>query len=461
MGRIKENCFASTVTLLAVFFLFYVHDILHIGTPAVLYMAVIVLGSMFFKQEDYILFGCSIPLFINGLSLIGYGFGLVIIIYYAKMILRSRADGFRIKHNKYLVLMLLLMVNELFAYSRFGEFDLQAYLSTAFTYFLFAIAFFEIKGVDNQRIESISRRYVFMFLVLLIELLLQTLLYSSIGEMIVNGLRFGAVIQQNRFDNTGNLGMDKNTIALLCLLTMTICCYLSQSSKEKKYYIVLGTALFFGLLTLSKTFLLMLAVFAMLLFISNAAKGRFSKNQLIGLPALAIAVVCIVLFVTPINTLVVNLLNRFTVTDTSKTYGTLTTGRDLIFAYYNRFMLENPKYWLTGVGLKNIGVVVQRFQGATTHNAIQDIFVCCGVFGIVIFTLFFAQMFKDAKKTRKRKNSFDNLILFFIYVLFIQSIQFVRLANIYYNLLLVFLWLCYRFEKNDDHDHNEVLIEEG
>ena len=101
MIRKKENCVPSTVTLLAVFFLFYVHDVLHIGTPSVLYMAVIVLGSLFFQKEDYVLFGCCIPLFINGLLLIGYCFSLVMIIYYAKSIIAQRKkEGFKIKYNK-------------------------------------------------------------------------------------------------------------------------------------------------------------------------------------------------------------------------------------------------------------------------------------------------------------------------------------------------------------------------
>lgn len=457
MRRKKENCIPSTATLLAIFFLFYVHDVLHIGTPSVLYMAVIVLGSLFFQKEDYVLFGCCIPLFINGLLLIGYCFGLVMIIYYAKSIIAQRKkEGFKIKYNKYLLLMILLMLNEFYTFSRYGQFELQSYLSTAFTYFLFAIAFYEVKDIDNRRIEIISKRYLFMFILLMIELLLQSLLYSSLQDMIANGLRFGVVNQQNRFDNTGNLGMDKNTIALLCLLAMCICYFLVREKKESKYLFVGGAAAFFGLLTLSKTFLLMLFIFAVFIFFSDAMNGRITKNQMILFPLLAATVICVIAFVKPINSLFTNIINRFTVTDTTKTTGTLMTGRDLIFAYYSRFMFSNPKYLFTGVGLKNIDIVIGRFQGATTHNAIQDIFVCCGVVGLSIFTVFFLQMFRDAKRTRKQKICFDNLFLFLIYFLFIQSIQFVRLANIYFNLLLVFLWLCYCFDLRNSDTSTEL-----
>lgn len=457
MRRKKENCIPSTATLLAIFFLFYVHDVLHIGTPSILYMAVIVVGSLFFKKEDYVLFGCCIPLFINGLQLIGYCFGLVIIIYYIKsFMVQRKTKGLKLLLNRYLLLIIMLMVNEFYTFSRYGQFDLQSYLSTAFTYFLFSIAFFEIKGVNNNEIELISKRYLFMFLVLMVEIFLQTLLYSNLHEMIGNGLRFGVVNQLNRFDNTGNLGMDKNTIALLCILAMCICYFLVTGKKESKYFLVGGAAAFFGLLTLSKTFLLMLLIFAVFIFFSDAINGRITKNQMILFLLITLTVIGVIMFVKPINTLFTNIINRFTVTDTTKTTGTLTTGRDLIFAYYSRFMFSNPKYLFTGVGLKNIGVVVQTFQGATTHNAIQDIFVCCGVVGLIIFFLFFLQMFKDAKRIRKQKICFDNLFLFLIYFLFIQSIQFVRLANIYYNLLLTFLWLCYRFDRPDNDARNEL-----
>ena len=94
-------------------------------------------------------------------------------------------------------------------------------------------------------------------------------------------------------------------------------------------------------------------------------------------------------------------------------------GRTDLFASYNKFFMDNNRYWLTGTGSVYYLDVCQ--QPNSIHNMIQQVYVCYGFLGILGIGALFYGIFRMGAKFLATKQQYVPLIC---YLIFVQTVQF-------------------------------------
>lgn len=98
-------------------------------------------------------------------------------------------------------------------------------------------------------------------------------------------------------------------------------------------------------------------------------------------------------------------------------------GRSVLFARYMDAFLANPRLYFTGTGVTSYKEITGIYN--SMHNATEQILVCYGIFGSILF--FIGLLTPIVRCLRKNKDLWRMKILpFFAVVLFIQTIQFVN-----------------------------------
>ena len=97
-------------------------------------------------------------------------------------------------------------------------------------------------------------------------------------------------------------------------------------------------------------------------------------------------------------------------------------GRIELFEEYNQFMIDNPGYDFMGTGTVSYKEIIPIHN--SMHNGIQQIFVCTGIIGLLIFVYSGVSFYKQFIKHRKIK--FIYFLPFIAAFIFLQTIQFLN-----------------------------------
>ena len=172
--------------------------------------------------------------------------------------------------------------------------------------------------------------------------------------------------------------------------------------------------IFIGLLTQSRTFILMISLITLYLIIVNS-KNRWKYLIVIGV------IVVIVVWTYQMGYLPVidSIMNRFKGSDM------LTANhRTEIVAAYNNLLLSNPIRLFTGYGVLDYR---EYATVGSAHNGTQEMLVSCGIIGSICLMSWFGLFGKRAQQSAKRslwKNS-TNYTPLMVYLLGVQATQFV------------------------------------
>lgn len=224
-----------------------------------------------------------------------------------------------------------------------------------------------------------------------------------------------------------------NTLGIISVLASTSLMQLRSTNTNTKGGMFLMCAmLVFAALSASRTYLACLALMIVLLILSE--KGGITKKlRLIAVLCLAVAAAAgsmALLFPDTFEYFV----GRFKVED-------ITTGRDDLMVLYHKFIVENPRVMLFGIGLQDFGSrLVQIYKVATTvpHNSIQEIIIAWGIPGLFLFGALFLSMFL----TSRRQNKQQTLINWIPLIIILFKGMAGQLLTSYYTMLaLTFAYL--------------------
>ena len=250
-----------------------------------------------------------------------------------------------------------------------------------------------------------------------------TLKYTSFSELFSNGIRFGRLASDvpALFDN-------ENMVALFALISLSLCFLMIYSRFSPiKYGIFATIFLFFGLLTSSKTFLLCL-IALIVYYTICIGKSEGLKNICV------LALIGIITFIVLRNTIIWNevqrVMLRFEAAD-------ITTGRAGLITQYNSYISTNFLTFIWGVGVQDIS----RKTGIrlSPHNAIQEIIVCWGIIGLLLVLSLIVELFHKTKRDCQYSEGAIYYASVIVFLLFIQTIQFVSNSAIFGLLLILFL----------------------
>lgn len=262
-------------------------------------------------------------------------------------------------------------------------------------------------------------------------LIVRTLAISSIvmlSIVLINLFQTNGVNFQGIFAGTYRFGVEDsaktpNTInynpnAIGFMANISIAGLLQLSLAKKKHvidYPMIAVLLFFGLLTLSRTFLIVFAL-VVILFICSISATPLKKVKITTIIVLlVVSSVFILLKTVPI--VIERLISRFMVEDISN-------GRNDLFAFYNDHIFSSLQYLLYGVGIQNYGDKMLDIHGSyinVCHNGTQEILVCWGLIGLALFTWYIVEMILGTKKDFKR--GLINFIPLIITLVDVQSGQ--------------------------------------
>lgn len=178
-------------------------------------------------------------------------------------------------------------------------------------------------------------------------------------------------------------------------------------SKNKFELVLLISLLVFGVLTMSRTFLLCLLIMAFLFMI--AQKGVMKKLRFFGV-ILLITFTSLLMVMWLFPGVITDFIERFQVND-------ITNGRSDIMGAYHEYITSNTDVMFFGVGLSDLAKKVTEVYvvySEVPHNNIQEILVAWGIPGLLLIGSLIAAMIIQSFKYCKRKYIFNYIPLIII-----------------------------------------------
>lgn len=424
--KIKKNIF-FIMTMIIMCVLFFLRDNMGLNIPLGVFLACSFIGICFFRKEDFAVFGACITLFTHGVQTY-YILFFAIIIYLFKFI-------HEIKNIKILALMMLLMMLELL-HCFIQPFDFMEYIRYFISYGFIGIVLNDMSELTNKKVIFMLKSFVLTYCFTMFDILAQ--LANQLGNLMIffaKGIRFGN-LNVTQAANVVSLYDNENMIAMFSLIAISSCIILIFIEKNNIWLIMCVVALFFGLSTFSKAFVIVLPFLFLMVIVTLIKDNKISIVKR-AVTLLTIIMLVLILANTIFSNAIDNIIERFNA-------GDITSGRSDLFFEYNKFFFDNPEYWLTGIGLQFLREKTGILN--TPHNGLQETLICFGLLGIIIWICIFRQILICAKKARRRKIKILNLIPVVVFIIYTQSIQFVRLPAIFLQIILLSYAISAKYE---------------
>jgi O-antigen ligase len=208
------------------------------------------------------------------------------------------------------------------------------------------------------------------------------------------------------------LSNNQNNIAYYCVLALSCMLILIYKYKANKiaYYFLLSIPVIFGLLTVSRSFILV-AAFILILYMAFMIK-KSKKNIFHLIYIFAFLLLGYFLALTKYPDLFQNIFNRFQSQD-------VLGGRGELFAVYNHYLFSHLDAFLVGTGL--FPMVSTINAGNVPHNGFQQVFVAYGIIGLCAFLFLLYLILKNA--INKQKIDLVFYLPFIAMIVFIQTLQ--------------------------------------
>lgn len=332
-----------------------------------------------------------------------------------------------------LVTIFVMLIEGLKFFTYDGQ-TLDRYLNTMGVAVLVALVIMRLQE-DIHMVDVLLKLYVLFSGILTLDIFWATIKHQgSFGSIVSGAIRLG---RANIVVEEGNslLSMNANGIALLALLMMMCVFILKNYEKISIFSFVACTvySIIIGLLTVSKTYLLVLCVFFALYYLWYC----FDQGKSLSKTVIVTIVGLVAAWILVNSPMVGNIMNRFN-NDIAK--GDITTGRvDVFVEYIDAMRHKSTGANLFGVGLQDI--TLKMGFSHVPHNAILEIYATLGVIGLILYVIYFCSIFRAAKRVRLCNGidfSFIQVIPIFVYFIFIQSLQFLRINYIYGSIAIVF-----------------------
>lgn len=412
--------------------LIFVRYVLGVAFPVeLLLVAVAVIAALGDRDEIIAMCLCCTPMYTSMQYV--YALGLCMVIYVIKYY-----DTIRV--NSAVVLILAMLAWEwLHCLDEYSSVIGAVRVLIPWVFCIF-LTFCQAEQINFQFVSRVFAGCVaLMCLVVLSRLLVDS--GYNIRTAFVNMQRLGTVSSEAE---TVGADFNPNFLGFLCVVSSTCLLQLRMALQGRKTDVILVVFLLLcGLLTLSRTFLLCVALMVVMLILANGYSIKKVIKMLGSVLGIGMVVLIVLKAAFPEN--LEEWVSRFQVED-------ITSGRlELMVRYHNR-IIESPDILLFGVGTQSVTEkVVRRFGSAkilgtvVPHNAIQEMVFCWGVMGLLLLLAFLVCLLRSAK----RKNpgiKFSNYILLILFLVKIQAGQLITTPSNVIIFGLAYLSMCYSFD---------------
>ncbi len=421
--------------------LIFAKNIIGLPIPASLLLAVTALIAIVGNREEIVIMGiCCIPFYVA----FQYKYTLLFC-----MIIYTFKYPKDIKMNQYAIPLLIMMVWE-FLHALKYEFALNEYFRNfsemIFVTFLMMNTY---KKFDYGRIC----RYLAICVISMIVMVLWGQLQDASGlqEIFSGGYRLGNV--EEEMQTQYGIRYNANALGYMCLLPVMGFAQLIVAKQQRPVdYVLTAVLLVFGILTLSRTYVLCVLLLA-LLFIWAWQPNVVSRIKNLVVVALILTTIFLV-----VQNMMPYVFESFFERLQEKDFS---NGRMDLMAFFNEHIFSSLEFIYFGVGLQDMKDRIQELLGFTvtvwntTHNGIQEIILCWGFPGLVMFGAFLWSMISSAKTVCGKFSlvSFIPLIVTFFKV---QAGQLISSSTTLLALAFIYIGLCQNF-KGEQHDNNQEV----
>ena len=197
--------------------------------------------------------------------------------------------------------------------------------------------------------------------------------------------------------------------------------------------VMIAIMLFIGTLTVSRTFLILLAL-TVVLYIMLQNVDFFKRLRSIFFLVVALGIVLLLIYALFPN-IFLNYLDRFMVED-------VTNGRSYLSEFYNSFIFSSFERLFFGVGMQDIVGKMRLFENIDIlcpHNGYQEIVVAWGLPGLILMGVFIGGIVLSGLKKRETKKlewlHFMVLLLLLVNIIagqfFTSSFRMIALVLVY------------------------------
>lgn len=408
--------------------LIYVRNIMEIEFPIVVLLLYAGAIALLCDHDEIIAIAVS---FVPFSAAFQYRYALLVLI--VVYVLKHLNDMRKINLAAYIPL-LLMMVWELL-HGIVGEFSFVSYFQ-GFTELIFCSFVISLpnKKFDYGFISRVLAVCVAFSCTILLFKLLPDVNYDFTKIFEGGDYRFG---KNDENATSYVMNYNANGLGFMCNMSIAGLIIRMMSSKVNLIDVLLIAILvFYGALTLSRSFVICFALVIVLSMLASGVKiGKIVRNVL--LLSLAVALMLLILQLT-VPYVLSNILGRFMEDD-------VTGGRAGLMVWYNDYIFSDLDHLLFGIGLQdildkvNLGAHI-KVEGVP-HNAIQELIVVWGVIGLILFVAFCFMMVFLSRCDKARK-TLINYIPFILTVVMIQSGQMITSGAKLVLFVFIYIVLC-------------------
>jgi len=336
--------------------------------------------------------------------------GVALIPILTALILKSK------KYNSYQIIFPVIILSfellHLLSYSFSVEFSLYIVYGLYITLFFFLL--FD-DNVNDFDVKNEMKYYILGVTVTSIVIFIHSYKFFGFQDIISQNIRVGADFEDYDTENEMVTILNPNQLALYGLTALSLLIYVKDIFCNKMLKtILIITLVVSGILTGSRTWIILMAVVLALYFIFSKVRGKLS---------FAIIMITLLFVTFRFSDFGEIIYSRYE--SRFEDSGMSTAGdRTVLFKEYNKWLINNPHRIFYGAGAEYYNEVCKIHN--STHNSIQQIVVCYGIIGLLLFIVC---MFVYHKMFPKRNHTlFLYYIPFFICFLFSQAGQFLSPA---------------------------------
>lgn len=381
-----------------------VRDLGLFNIPVIFFILLVILACVVLKYPRLVAFCYFFFPFLCSV----HGFTMIPLIF-ALMIKAKRINYLQIFFS---VLILLL------EFINFLSYDFAVSMSRFVVYALYIALFFYLlydSKLENKEICGSIKYYILGITAILIIITIVSISKFGIQGVFFDSIRIGGEDPEVQNEMTaGATRMNANTLAYFAISGLSLLIFVPGLFKRNIYKYLIGIFLILmGVLSTSRTWLLLFFLILVAYWFFNKSRAKASVAIL-----MAAFMFFILLYTTDFMSAFVERFSERFDEENIETAG----GRTELFEFYNNYFWSHPERIVQGTGVIYYKTVCNT--STSMHCGIQQIYVCYGILGVLIFLTCAFCFYRRYIKTMKCHMFY--VIPFGVCFIFDQSIQFLN-----------------------------------
>ena len=293
--------------------------------------------------------------------------------------------------------------------------------------YLILYMFFVSYIIQTGVLKIINKKLIILFaistIIAVFSIAIREISWYGFDYIIAYNLRFGSNIE-------GLVGtsFNSNELGLYCLISTALLMTLFKCSKRKILLIAAVVCTILGMLSVSRTFIVLIIVLWFLFIFIFKVK----PTHLLFVLCSMVVVISLTYYIYPEF---VTWLFDFTKNRTTNS-SALDNDRLQLFNMYSEFSTNSFRNCLLGYSQKYMTILNTE---VAVHNAVQESVICWGIMGLGITTYWIFSSIKNYKKYNGiNKNSLFKIIPIMLFLIYVQTIQLFTM-NSYLIIMLISL----------------------